>query len=465
LVKQYQLETPVGADKITEFCQYLECKFGSEIRYEHSREKRTTFCRLKLVGTVHHLSIPVEIVISFEAPWNHCVQHYNAEVLFSKDNEVASELTNVGSDILEWIECEIKSASNNTQPACKLFTIIERFVASPRSLLNAPVKLTSNITALPTVLYNNGLLPIGALKCTIRSYGGMLAANDTSILMNRAMDILVFALGAQENWRGPVRGIPDECKGPSILQGAVRSLRRIYVPGFQPGSSMPGLYAQSEANTRRLAELAKMLQRIPYINDKATWNALAAYRDGSECNRQNRAIYIVAYMSALAAFCSKQTCPGKVTCDKCGPLSFPHDIIGERKAVENLVLQAHSDATNETKKDICRIIKQAHRAIRSGYVHTASPMMETGRTGNLVNGLIRPGPEYQLVNELEWQETLAFFPSIARRTILWEISRRTGLLLDSHLWGLEMPSNLRLSSTLAVRIGAGYDWLYIRGYN
>jgi len=462
-VREYQLNPPMSAEEISGFCPYLESVLGSEIRYEYSSEQKETCCRFSLVGQLRSTAASVKIELSFRMPWTGRMQSCAAEISATAGCQTADIPADERGNIFTWIDHQISAARCSQTAAGEFFTLIERFVASPRGLLNKRVRVLDNVIALPTVFYENGQTPVGAIKCTVRSLSGTLAGDDMLSTMNRAMDAVILALGAQETWRGRDRGIPDACKGPRVLPGRVLSLRRIYGQGFQPGSSMPGLYQQSDANTSRLAELAGILKRIP-PDDRAVWAALAAYRDGAESFRQSRALSVVAYMAALAALCTAKECPGEATCSKCGVLRFPHYMVGERKAIEALVLEAHKNASEETRTELSRIIAQAHRAVRSQYVHTAIPELETGRSGDLVHGLIRPQPTKKLLRELNWHATLECFPRIARRTILWKMAQQSGKRISEDLWGLEADLTKEICSTMAVRLTPGEDWLYLTGY-
>ena len=192
------------------------------------------------------------------------------------------------------------------------------------------------------------------------------------------------------------------------------------------------------------------------------WNSVAALRNAQEVASQHPSLGVVAGIAALATLCTCERCVGKVRCNrcggslacsKCGRTDFPHDIAGECKLIEDLVLRSSLNVKETVRQRLRDIVRSAYGEVRSGFVHSAMP----GDPGDTVGEpkrmtLQRPNRSADMFTELRRSNVFSSFVSIARRAVVFELARRSRYPLDSGLWGFDEAPCTQVLSTCGIRL-------------
>jgi hypothetical protein len=196
------------------------------------------------------------------------------------------------------------------------------------------------------------------------------------------------------------------------------------------------------------------IQSLPADKAERFTSSLFAFYSGMELLHSQPTMASVAFMAALGALAAekRKKCDGEIACSCCGSLgSFKHDLVGDRKAIETMILELcnwESDPT--TGKKVAACLRRLYSDQRSGYVHGAKLRHgEFNREGTLPSSF--PTAESFVSDTFTFEADLLSIWQLTRRVLLEWLGRETHRHVDYALFDID-PQKFELSAIVQMQV-------------
>ncbi len=224
---------------------------------------------------------------------------------------------------------------------------------------------------------------------------------------------------------------PRNYKRPKIVDQEV-PIQSLYPPSrydMMEGAYNPKVGAQFLWVWDKIDQLAEADRKI-------FKNALFAYYASEELKRENGSIASVSLVAALGSLAAghKKTCAGDLNCAICGELNFRHNLVGDRRAILNLIHET-LDLSIEENRSMRIIFDRVYNYQRSAFAHQAEFRHKEDHMGQILPSAI---PDYENVQSKSYRAELdlQIMHKIVRHVLLRWLAKANGAQFDDDLFEL-----------------------------
>lgn len=163
--------------------------------------------------------------------------------------------------------------------------------------------------------------------------------------------------------------------------------------------------------------------------------ALFAFYSAYSIMHKYSTLSIVAYISSLSCLTSTVKCSGNITCSLHGKLSFKHNVVGETKAILNLI-NSLFNLTTDQENEISSLIKRIYQKHRSAFVHGAELRFgEFHKDCGVPTAT--PNDNSIVKDEFFYKQDFMAFQLLTRLILLKWLHVKNGVELDYDLFDLD----------------------------
>ena len=209
-----------------------------------------------------------------------------------------------------------------------------------------------------------------------------------------------------------------------------------------------------------LEPVLSCMEAIDATNAANLTNAIYAYSSGLEIMWSQPTLAIVAWIASLAPFATLAKCAGTLKCSECGPLSFKHNVSGERLSLLTNIAALFGLRESDVKyKELKELLVRVYNHQRSAYVHGA--VLRHGEATQNSQPVFQPTPRHPFSELLQHKLDLMTLQQLTRHCLLKYLHKLAGLdfsperfmLEDSPKTSSAIPMSTHL--TLPARIPVG----------
>jgi hypothetical protein len=312
------------------------------------------------------------------------------------------------------------------------------------------------ITILPTIVLGKELKRVSAMVITVEAASAETAKE---IGQRKSISIcahLSLALGTafkaySIKWNSrvkPVFQVEDPTKVTN--QNLYPALR------WKP-SQDPGLIQLDEL----LDPVLSCMGTIDVTNAENLTNAIYAYSAGLEIMTSQPTLATVAWIASLSPFVTVSKCKGTLHCSECGPLSFKHNVSGEKRSMLSNIAALFDLRESDAKyKELKELLIRVYSHQRSGYVHGA--VLRHGEAARNSQPVFQPTPHHPFSELLQHKLDLMTLQQLTRHCLLKYLHKLAGREFRPEKFLLEdspkTSSAISMSThvTLPARIPVGF---------
>ena len=195
--------------------------------------------------------------------------------------------------------------------------------------------------------------------------------------------------------------------------------------------------ATGEGVTERFELLWNAFEVMSTYDQECYTRALLAYYGATNKDSNNSTLSVIGHMAALASLAKylKIKCTGKITCSKCGKLSWPHDAISEKAAMAKLIIETCNIEDKAQCAEINKLVKRVHSEQRSAFVHAATLRHEEYSQGL---GVPPASPTNSSATQdvFTYQNDLLSISMLTCRTLIEWLFRKAGINIDHKMMNI-----------------------------